>query len=100
MDSFAKSSPTAKRQYPERLQDLQVASTESEAKGVAVTELMLIANRLVLMRSHRARSRFLSHLAYRVRANFIAKRNERTEFVSVTEHVVTRDPMHPHFLNR
>lgn len=52
------------------------------------------------MRSHRARSRFLSHVVYRLMANAKAKRKERAEFISVTEHVVTRDPMHPHYLNR
>ena len=65
-----------------------------------MSELMLIANRFMLMRSHRARSRFLSHLAYRFKINAKAKRQASVEFVSVTEHVVTRDPMHPHFLNR
>ena len=65
-----------------------------------MSELILVANRFMSMRSHRARSRFLSHVVYRLMANAKAKRKERAEFVSVTEHVVTRDPLHPHYLNR
>jgi hypothetical protein len=61
-----------------------------------VSEFILIANRFMLMRSHRARFRFLSLLVYQAKVN----RKERREFISTTEHIVTRDPMSPHYFNR